>query len=463
MPKSFDAIVIGTGQSGPSLAVKLADSGQKVAVVERARFGGTCVNTGCIPTKTMVASAYAAHMARRAAEYGVVIEGPVHVDMKQVIARKNAVSGKSRTGLEKMLGENANCKVYRGHGRFNSNYEVQIGDEVIASKQIFINVGARAQVPDIPGLKSVPYLTNSSILEIDFLPEDLIVVGGSYLGLEFGQMFRRFGSNVSILERGPFLLGREDEDISNRVRGILTKEGIRVLVNCSALNCSKVSDGIEVQTGSAEGSTVRGTHLLIAAGRKPNTDDLGLENTYIKRDARGFIEVDDELRTGAAGIWATGDCNGRGAFTHTSYNDYEIVAANLFDHGHLDQNRRRVTDRITAYAIYTDPPLARVGMTEKEVRQSGRKALIGKREMTRVGRAVEKGETEGFMKIMVDAENHKILGAAILGTGGDEAIHCILDTMYANAPYTVLQRAVHIHPTLSELIPTMLGDLKPLC
>ena len=458
MPKSFDAIVIGTGQSGPSLAVKLADSGQKVAVVERGRFGGTCVNTGCIPTKTMVASAYAAHMARRAAEYGVIIEGPVHIDLKLVMARKNAVSGKSRTGLEKMLGENANCKVYRGHGRFNSNYEVQIGDEVIASKQIFINVGARAQVPDIPGLKSVPYLINSSILEIDFLPEHLIIVGGSYLGLEFGQMFRRFGSNVSILERGPFLLGREDEDISNRVRGILTKEGIRVLVNCSALNCSKVSDGIEVQTGSAEGSTVRGTHLLVAAGRKPNTDDLGLENTNIKRDARGFIEVDDELHTSVAGIWATGDCNGRGAFTHTSYNDFEIVAANLFDHDH-----RRVSDRITAYAVYTDPPLARVGMTEKEVRRSGRKALIGKREMTKVGRAVEKGETEGFMKIMVDAENHKILGAAILGTGGDEAVHCILDTMYAGAPYTVLQRAVHIHPTLSELIPTMLGDLKPLC
>jgi pyruvate/2-oxoglutarate dehydrogenase complex dihydrolipoamide dehydrogenase (E3) component len=458
MPKSFDAIVIGTGQSGPSLAVKLADSGQKVAVVERARFGGTCVNTGCIPTKTMVASAYAAHMARRSAEYGVIIEGPVRVDMKQVMARKSAVSAKSRTGLEKMLGGNANCTVYRGHGRFISNYEVQIDDEVIASKQIFINVGTRAQVPDIPGLKSVPYLTNSSILEIDFLPEDLIIVGGSYVGLEFGQMFRRFGSNVSILERGAFLLGREDEDISNRVRSILSKEGIRVLANCSRVSCSKVSDGIEVQTGSAEGSTVKGTHLLLAAGRKPNTDDLGLENSNIKLDARGFIEVDDELHTSVTGIWATGDCNGRGAFTHTSYNDYEIVAANLFDH-----DNRRVTDRITAYAIYTDPPLARVGMTEKEVRQSGRKALIGKREMTRVGRAVEKGETEGFMKIMVDAENYKILGAAILGTGGDEAVHCILDTMYANAPYTVLQRAVHIHPTLSELIPTMLGDLKPLC
>lgn len=458
MPRSFDAIVIGTGQSGPSLAVKFADSGRKVAVIERARFGGTCVNTGCIPTKTMVASAYAAHLARRAAEFGVIIEGPIRVDMKQVIARKNSVSAKSREGLEKMLGGNENCTVYRGHARFKSDYEVQIGAEVIVSKQIFINVGTRAQVPPIPGLESVPYLTNSSILEIDFLPKDLIIVGGSYVGLEFGQMFRRFGSDVTILERGPFLLGREDKDISERVRDILSKEGIRVVADCSRLSCSPLADGIEVTTGSHSVARVRGTHLLVAAGRKPNTDDLGLENTNIKRDARGFIQVDDELRTSVPGIWSTGDCNGRGAFTHTSYNDYEIVAANLFA-----RDNRRVTDRITAYAVYIDPPLARVGMTETEVRQSGRKALIGKREMTRVGRAVEKGETDGFMKIMVDAESHKILGAAILGTGGDEAIHCILDTMYANAPYTVLQRAMHIHPTLSELIPTMLGELEPLC
>jgi len=458
MPKSFDAIVIGTGQSGPSLASKLAHAGQKVAVIERARFGGTCINTGCIPTKALVASAHAAHIAKRAADFGVIINAPVNVDMKSVMARKEKISAQSRTSVEKNLVENPNCTVYREHGRFISNYEVQVGQDVITSPQIFINVGMRAAVPEIPGLKTVPFLTNSSILEINFLPEDLIVIGGSYIGIEFAQVFRRFGSNVTILERGPSLLSREDEDISSAVRDILSKEGIRVVVNCRSLNVAKTNDGIEVQIGSTGDTPIRGTHLLVASGRKPNTDDLGLEHTQIKRDANGFIEVDDQLRASVPGIWCTGDCNGRGGFTHTSYNDYEIVSANL-----LEQGQRRVTDRITTYAVFMDPPLARAGMTETEVRRSGRKALIAKREMSRVGRAVEKGETEGFMKIMVDAATNKILGAAILGTGGDEAIHCILDTMYAHAPYTVLRNAVHIHPTLSELIPTMLGDLAPLC
>jgi pyruvate/2-oxoglutarate dehydrogenase complex dihydrolipoamide dehydrogenase (E3) component len=458
MPKSFDAIVVGTGQSGPPLAAKLAKSGQKVAVIERGRFGGTCVNTGCIPTKTLVASAAAAHIARRASDFGVVVDGAVRVDMKSVMARKERVSGESRQSVEKGLVDNPNVTVYRGHGRFTSDYEIQIGQEVITSKQIFLNVGMRASVPAIPGLLTVPFLTNSSILEIDFLPENLTVIGGSYIGLEFGQMFRRFGSNVTILERGDQLLGREDEDISNGVRDILSKEGIRTLVNFSLSSVTKTADAIEVSGGSPDGEPIRGTHLLVATGRKPNTDDIGLEHTGLKRDSHGFLSVDDQLRTRVEGIWAIGDCNGRGGFTHTSYNDYEIVASNLFGEG-----TRRVTDRITAYAVFVDPPLARVGMTETEVRQSGRKALIGKRDMSRVGRAVEKGETEGFMKVLVDAETKKILGAAILGTGGDEAIHCILDTMYAQAPYSVLQKAVHIHPTVSELIPTMLGDLQPLC
>jgi pyruvate/2-oxoglutarate dehydrogenase complex dihydrolipoamide dehydrogenase (E3) component len=454
MPKSFDAIVIGTGQSGPPLAAKLSHAGQSVAVIERARFGGTCVNTGCIPTKTLVASAHAAHMARRGSEFGVHVDGAIRVNMKEVIARKSKISSESRSSVEKGLVDNPKCSVYRGHARFTSDNEIQVGEETIRAQQIFVNVGTRPSIPEISGLSEIPYFTNSSILEIDFLPEDLIVVGGSYVGLEFGQIFRRFGSNVSIVERGPLLLSKEDEDISNGVRGILEKEGIQVAVNSEPRSFHKTADGIELRTSSA---AVRGTHLLIAAGRKPNTDDLGLELTGIKRNARGFIEVDDFLHTSVPGVWAIGDCNGRGAFTHTSYNDYEIVAANL-----LSGDQRRVTDRITTYAVFIDPPLARAGMTETEVRRSGRKALIGKREMTRVGRAVEKGETQGFMKVMVDADTHKILGAAILGTGGDEAIHCILDTMYADAPYTVLQRAVHIHPTLSELIPTMLGDLQPL-
>jgi pyruvate/2-oxoglutarate dehydrogenase complex dihydrolipoamide dehydrogenase (E3) component len=441
---TFDAIIIGTGQSGPSLAVRLAKEGQRVAILERGRFGGTCVNTGCIPTKAMVASARTAYVAKRAAEFGVNIGGPIEIDMKRVRARTGEISGASRTAVGGMLDDTPNCSVYRGHGRFVSDHEVEVTGEVLTAPRIFLNVGCRAVIPPIPALSNIAYLTNSSILEIDFLPQSLIVVGGSYVGLEFGQMFRRFGSEVTILERGPKLLGREDDDISDSVRDILQNEGIHVQVNASDFDI-------------AEAISVAGTHTLVATGRRPNTDDLGLENTGIMRDQRGFIEVDDELRSSVEGIWAIGDCNGRGAFTHTSYNDYEIVAANL-----LDKDKRRVTDRITAYAVFIDPPLGRAGMTEAEVRKSGRKALIGKREMTRVGRAYEKGETQGFMKVLVDADSKAILGAAILGTEGDEAIHCILDVMYAKAPYTVLQRAVHIHPTVSELIPTMLGDLTPL-
>jgi pyruvate/2-oxoglutarate dehydrogenase complex dihydrolipoamide dehydrogenase (E3) component len=458
MPKEFDAIVVGTGQSGPSLAVRLADHGQKVAVVERALFGGTCINTGCIPTKAMVASARAAHVAKRAADYGVIIDGSIRTDMQQVMARKDRISGESRSGVETMLEKNQNCTVYRGHARFTSNHQLQVGNEVITSKQIFINVGGRAHIPNVSGLSNVSYLTNSSILELNSLPEHLIILGGSYIALEFGQMFSRFGSQVTVLERGAALLSREDADISNSVRDILTREGLHVMLQCSDLSVSKVGDGIQVRVGSFNGAPILGTHLLVATGRRPNTDDLGLENTDIKMDERGFIRVDDELRTTAPGVWCTGDANGKGAFTHTSYNDYEILAANLFG-----PEKRKVTDRITAYAVYIDPPLGRAGMTEKEVKGSGRRALIAKREMSRVGRAIEKGETEGFMKIVVDEESRKIMGAAILGTGGDEAIHCILDVMYTNAPYTVLQKAVNIHPTVSELIPTMLGDLQPLC
>jgi len=456
MPKSFDAIVIGTGQSGPPLAARLAKAGRKVAVIERGRFGGTCVNTGCIPTKAMVASARAAYVAGRGSDLGVEISGDIRVDMKLVKARKDNISGASRAGVEKMLESAENCTVYRKQARFLSDHEVEAGGERLTAPQVFINVGARAVIPPIPGLSSVPYLTNSHILEIDFVPRSLIIVGGSYIGLEFGQMFRRFGSEVTVIERGPRLFSREDEDISKGIRDILVNEGIRVEVNSEVSQIKNLGkDDLEVHTKGS--GMFRGSHLLIASGREPNTDDLGLENTGIERDQRGFIEVDDQLRTSVPGIWAIGDCNGRGAFTHTSYNDYEIVAANLLDH-----DNRRVTDRISAYNVYIDPPLGKAGMSETEVRKSGRKALMGKREMSRVGRAIEKGETQGFMKILVDAESKQILGAAILGTGGDEAIHCILDMMYAKAPYTVLQRAVHIHPTLSELIPTMLGDLQPL-
>lgn len=458
MTETYDAIIIGTGQAGPFLAQRLAGAGMKVAIIERKLFGGTCVNTGCVPTKTMVASAYAAHMVRRAADFGVVSNGEAGVDMKRVKSRKDAVSGESRTGVESWLRGMTNCSVYQGHARFESPKEVSVGSERLTADRIFINVGGRAMVPQLPGIEEVPYLTNSSIMDVDFLPRHLIIIGGSYIALEFAQMYRRFGSEVTLIGRAPRLARREDEDVSTVVREILEHEGIKVRLNATCIGFSKRGEEILAHVDCASGDReVSGSHLLLAVGRRPNTDDLGLANAGVALDNRGYIVVNDRLETSAPGIWALGDCNGKGAFTHTSFNDAEIVGANL-----LDNDSRRVSDRITAYAVYIDPPLGRVGLTEEEVRKSGRRALIGRRPMTRVGRAVEKGETQGFMKIIVDAETHAILGAAILGTGGDEAIHSILDVMYAKAPYTVIQRAMHIHPTVSELIPTMLGELQPL-
>jgi len=456
--KTFDAIVIGTGQAGPPLAARLASAGKKVAIIERGRFGGTCVNTGCIPTKTMVASAYAAHMAKRAADFGVSIAGAVTVDMKRVKARKDEISGKSRTGVEQWMKGLANGVVFQGQARFESANTVAVGEEHLSAPQIFINVGGRATIPAIPGLDEIEYLTNRSMMNVDFLPEHLIILGGSYIGLEFSQMFRRFGSRVTILEMGPRLIAKEDEDISAAILDILGAEGVDVRLNAKTTRFSK-REGKPVAHIESSGAPeeIVGSHLLVAVGRRPNTDDLGLDSAGVAMDSRDYIVVDEQLRTNVPGIWALGDCNGHGGFTHTSYNDFEIVTANL-----LDNDPRRLSDRIPAYALYIDPPLGRAGLTEAEVRKSGKPALLATRPMTKVGRAVEKGETQGFMKIMVDAENKRILGAAILGTGGDEAIHSILDIMYAKAPYTVIQRAVHIHPTVSELIPTMLADLKPL-
>jgi pyruvate/2-oxoglutarate dehydrogenase complex dihydrolipoamide dehydrogenase (E3) component len=458
MATHFDAVIIGTGQAGPSLAGRLTTSGMKVAIIERKLFGGTCVNTGCIPTKTMVASAYAARMAQRGSEYGVVIEGGIHVDMKAVKARKDAISGKSRTGVESWLKKMENCTVYEGHARFESAHEVSVGTERLTAERIFINVGGRAIVPPMPGIDQIGYYTNSSMMQVDFIPPRLVIIGGGYVGLEFAQMFRRFGSKVTIVGRAPRLIRNEDEDVSAAMKEILEREGVEVRLNAECIHFSKRGDdivaGLDCEYANREAV---GSHVLLAMGRRPNTDDLGLENAGVKTDKHGYIEVDDQLRTSVEGIWALGDCNGKGGFTHTSYNDFEIAAANI-----LDNDPRRVSDRITAYNIYIDPPLGRAGMTMAEVKRSGRKALVGQRPMTRVGRAVEKGESQGFMRVLVDAENKHILGASILGPGGDEAIHCILDVMYAKSPYTVIQRAVHIHPTVSELIPTILGELKPL-
>jgi pyruvate/2-oxoglutarate dehydrogenase complex dihydrolipoamide dehydrogenase (E3) component len=458
MTTRFDAIIIGTGQSGPALAARLAGAGRKVAIIERKLFGGTCVNTGCMPTKTLIASAYAAHLARHAVDYGVIVDGPVRVDMKRVKARKDTVASTASQHVEKWLKGTANLTVFEGHARFESRSAVRVNGGLLEAQQIFINVGGRALVPPMQGLDQIDYLTNSTMMEIDFLPEHLIIVGGSYIGLEFGQMYRRFGAQVTIVEKDRRLIAREDDDVSQGVLDILRNEGVNVEVSAECMTVEKRGGKIAVKLDCAGSSReVIGSHLLLAVGRAPNTDDLGLVQAGVRTDARGYIEVDDELRTSVPGIWAIGDCNGRGAFTHTSYNDYEIVADNLLEGAH-----RSVKDRITAYGLFIDPPLGRAGLTEAEIRKSGRKALVGMRPMKHVGRAVEKGETQGFMKIVVDAESKQILGAAILGAGGDEAIHCILDVMYTKAPYTVLQRAVNIHPTVAELIPTILGELKPM-
>lgn len=457
---SYDAIIIGTGQAGPSLAARLAAAGMKTAIIERKLFGGTCVNTGCIPTKAMVASAYAARMAQRAHEYGVALnsDGRVHVDMKAVKARKDAISAESRNGVESWLRGLTNCTVYQGHASFESPHQVRVDGELLNAERIFINVGGRATVPDMPGVHEVKFLNNSSMMDVDFLPRHLVVVGGSYIGLEFGQMFRRFGSEVTIVEMAPRLTSREDEDVSTAIAGILNQEGINLHLNAKCIALKPHPEGVAVVAECKEGAPeIVGSHVLLAVGRRPNTDDLGLERAGVQRDKHGYIVVDDQLQTSVPGIWALGDCNGKGAFTHTAYNDFEIVTANLLDH-----DSRKVSDRITAYNLYIDPPLGRAGMTETQVRDSGRQVLIGTRPMTRVSRAVEKGETQGFIKIIVDAESKQILGASILGTGGDEVIHCVLDLMYARAPYTVMQRAMHIHPTVSELLPTILGELKPL-
>ncbi|MGV0744672.1 FAD-containing oxidoreductase [Mycolicibacterium sp. XJ870] len=451
----FDAIVVGAGQAGPPLAGRLTAAGQTVAVIERKLVGGTCVNYGCIPTKTLVASAHAAHLARRGTEYGVGT-GDVTVDMAKVKARKDKIMLDDRHGLESWLEGMEGATLLRGHARFVDPHTVEVDGQLLTADRIFLNVGGRAVVPDFPGLDGIEYLTNVGVLELDSLPEHLVIIGGSYIALEFAQMYRRFGASVTVIEKGPRLTSREDEDVSATIKEILEAEGINVVLNATAIRFTKRDNGFEV-TPRDGAESIAGTHLLLAVGRAPNTDDLGLEHAGVQTDHRGYIVVDDQLRTNVEHIWAMGDCNGKGAFTHTSYNDFEIVAANL-----LDDDPRRVSDRVTAYALYIDPPLGRAGMTVEAVRASGRKALVGKRPMTRVGRAVEKGETQGFMKVVVDAETEEILGAAILGVGGDEVVHAIVDIMTAKKPYTAISRTMHIHPTVSELVPTMLQELKPL-
>ena len=454
--RSFDAIIVGAGQAGPPLAGRLTAAGMTVALIERKLVGGTCVNTGCMPTKTMVASAYAAHLARRARDFGVTT-GNVGIDMKTVAARAHRVTLDARTGNAKSLETMERLTFLRGHARFTGPRTITIDGEDLTAPRIFLNVGGRALVPDMPGVGEVPHLDNTDMVALDMVPEHLVVVGGSYVGLEFAQMFRRFGAAVTIVERADRLIAREDADVSDAIRSILEDEGIavRTSANCIALSPHERGVAVSVDCTSGEPVVVGSSHVLLAVGRRPNTDDLGLDVAGIATDGRGYITVDDRLQTNGEGIWALGDCNGRGAFTHTAYNDFEIVAANL-----LDGDARKVSDRVLGYALYTDPPLGRVGMTEAQASELGRKILVSTRPMSRVGRAVEKGETKGFIKVVADAETRRILGAAILGTGGDEAIHGILDMMNADQPIEALRWAVPIHPTVSELIPTLLLDLK---
>jgi pyruvate/2-oxoglutarate dehydrogenase complex dihydrolipoamide dehydrogenase (E3) component len=456
MSEQFDAIIIGAGQAGPPLAQRLTQAGMSVALIERKLFGGTCVNTGCMPTKTLVASAYAAHLARRASDFGVVIDSPIRIDFERVMSRARGVATNARVNLRKWLTSMERCTVIEGHARFETSNTVRVADTQLTAPKVFINVGGRANMPNLPGVNSVPTLNNSSILESRELPQHLAIIGGSYIGLEFAQMFRRFGAKVTIVEKGPRLIGREDADVSDQIRAILANEGIAIRTEAECISLALHEDGIAVGVECRHGEPVIiASHVLLAVGRTPNTRDLGLDQAGVQTDAHGYIKVDDMLATNVSGIWALGECNGRGAFTHTAYNDYEIVAANL-----LDGDSRRVSERIPAYALYVDPPLGRVGMTVDQARATHKRVLVGTRPMTRVGRAIEKGETDGVMKIVVDARSHKILGAAILGTGGDEAIHGVLDMMNADAAYPILQWAVPIHPTVSELIPTLLGELK---
>jgi len=460
MATSFDAIVIGSGQAGPFLATRLAGAGMKTALIEREHLGGTCVNDGCIPTKTLLASARTAHVARRAALYGVNVGGPVTVDMAAVKARKDRIVGQSVDSLSKWLHETENLTLIWGHARFAGPHSVQVGANVYEAPKIFINVGGHAVLPDWPGLRNVPVLTNTTMMGLDTLPEHLVVIGGSYIGLEFAQMYRRFGSKVTVVEQGDRLIAREDADVSHEIQAVLEREGVRFHLSVPCAKVTSTNGGARIRLALTSGRTayeLEASHVLAAIGRRPNTADLGLDRAGIATDGRGYIKVDDQLRTTAAGVWALGDVNGRGAFTHTAYNDHEIVVANLFD-----EEPRRVSDRIPAYALFTDPPLGRVGMTEAEARASGRRVLAGLMPMSRVGRAKERGETQGFMKVVVDADSERILGAALLCIEGDEIVHSLLDVMAAGASYKVIQRAMHIHPTVSELIPTLLGKLTEL-
>jgi len=453
----FDAVVIGSGQGGNPLCQRLADQGWNVALVERAHLGGTCINTGCTPTKTMVASAQVAHYARNATRWGVHASD-VRVDLPAIVERKNKVVASFRARQERRVAERKTLRLYRGHARFLSAHQLQVGDEVIEGERVFIDTGTRPEIPRLPGLDSVPYLTNATLMELRGLPEHLLILGGGYIGLEFGQMFRRFGSEVTIVHRGDRLLSREDPDLADALLKVLEAEGVKFLLNAQTTAAKTPAGKILLEVESAKGSiNLAGSHLLVATGRRPNTDDLDLDKAGVEIDARGYVKVNSRLETNVPGIWALGDVKGGPAFTHISYNDYQIIYGNLIEGKNLTTE-----DRYIPYAVFTDPQFGRVGITEQEARASGRKLKIGTYPMANVARAIERDETAGFMKIIVDAETDHILGAAILGTEGGELIQILGALILANAPYTVLKGAVFIHPTLAEGFFGLMESVKPV-
>ena len=450
--KNFDYIIIGSGQAGVPLAFSLSKKGT-VAIVEKSFLGGTCVNNGCIPTKAYVASARRMWDAFHGDALGIEIPDGTKANLEKIKARKDKLVHESRFGIEKSLTSNENITLYKAEAYFLSDYVVQVGDTAITAKKIFINVGARAVVP--PAYAGVPFYTNENILEIKEIPKHLIIIGGSYIGLEFGQIFRRFGSEVTIIESHEKLIAKEDDTVCDAVAEILKIEGIQLVFNAKEIAAIENNqDGITVTIDKSE---IKGSHLLLAVGRLPNTDTLQIENTHIKVDEKNYIKVNDYCQTNVEGIFAIGDCNGKGAFTHTSYNDFQIVESFL-----LGKKERKISDRITTYGLFIDPPLGRIGMTKKEALEKGYEVLVAHRPMTKVGRAKEKGESLGFMEAVIDAKTNLFLGACVLGVGGDEIINGITNLMYGKQPYTVFRDAVHIHPTVSELIPTMLETLKPI-